>query len=140
MDAWETVHNNAFRYVKYNAVSFVGFIIVESITYITLETGINELLGVTGAYAASMLVTFIVDSVFTVKSGSYARPKIPFGKLHLFVISGALANAGYILFQYYLFTHFGLSPLIGNLLGGAFITPTNYYFRMRSVWGRKVIF
>ncbi len=140
MDAWETVQNNAFRYVKYNAVSFIGFLIVESLTYITLITPIGELIGVTMAYAASMVVTFYIDSIFTVRSKEYAKPKVPYGRMHLFVLSGALANAGYILFQYFLFTRFGISPLIGNILGGAFITPSNYYFRMRMVWHRKVIY
>lgn len=140
MNTRETINNNFLRYIKYSFVGFMGFIVVEALSFVTIEAHFDEIVGVTGAYMVSIAVTFIINSKFTVRSKSYRRPKVPVDKFHLFVISGILANAGYILFQYFLYSDFGLTPLIGNLLGGMFITPTNYYYRMKKVWDRKVIF
>lgn len=140
VDTKETLKNNAFRYVKYSLVNAIGFLIVELFSYITIATSFNELLGVTFAYGVSVLATFIINSLITVWNGYDSRPRIPVDKFHLYVVSGIAANLGYILFQYVLYLDMNLTPLIGNLLGGLFITPLNYYYRMRVVWGERVIF
>ncbi len=140
MNTLDTFRNNVFRYVKYSSVNAIGFLIVELLSYITVETEFNELLGVSMAYGLSILTTFMINSTITVWNGFDRRPKIPVERFPLYVISGIVATVSYILFQYFLYVDMGISPLIGNLLGGVFITPLNYYFRMRKVWEKRVIF
>lgn len=140
MDTRETIINNVFRYIKYSLVNMIGFLIVELLSYVTIETNFNELLGVSIAYGLSVLATFVINSLVTVWSGVDRRPKIPVNKFHLYVLSGIVANVSYIMFQYVLYMDINLTPLLGNLLGGIFITPLNYYYRMRKVWEKRVIF
>lgn len=121
-------------------MSIIGFGIVEFLTYVTLVTRFYELAGVTFAYAASIVVTYIINSRFTVSTIFSKHEKVPAGKLHLYVISGIVAHAGYILFQYFLYVRYGVSPIIGNFLAGTFITPSNYYFRMTKVWNQPILY
>lgn len=139
MELKRAVAKDIFRYVRYSLVSSIGFLIVELFSYLTVKTNFNELIGVSVAYGISFFFTFIINSFVTVWSPGSQRPRIPYGKFHLYVISGIIANIGYILLQYFLYSSFNMSPLVGNLAGGVFITPLNYYYRMRKVWNVQPI-
>lgn len=118
----------------------IGFLIVELFSYLTIAFDFNELLGISVAYGISFFATFIINSLLTLRSGISDHPQIPYNKFHQYVVSGIAATAGYILLQFFLFTDLNINPLIGNIVGGAFITPINYYYRMRKVWGKDVLF
>ncbi len=115
-----TLASNIPRYIKYSIVNGIGFLIVEFFSYLTIVFSVNELLGVSIAYGISFFVTFLINSLVTVRSGTSDRSHIPYSKFHLYVVSGTAANVGYILLQFALCAELGVSPLIGNMLGGIY--------------------
>lgn len=136
------IEQNFHRSMKYALSGFVGFLMVEFITFVLFHVAaLENLLAVTPAFLAGVAVEFSMDEFWTTRNqGVHTAGLSAFlsrmGKFEVLNLAGTIVA---ILIQYILFVLFSMSPLIGNIFGSAFAFPFNYYIQMRSTWKIRVM-
>lgn len=136
------IEQNLHRSMKYAVAGFVGFLMVEFITYVLFHVAnLSNLLAVTPAFLAGVAVEFSLDEFWTTRNqGIHTSGVLAFlrrmGKFEILNLAG---TAIAIIVQYLIFVLFSITPLIGNIVGSAFAFPVSYYIQMRSTWKISVI-
>lgn len=136
------IEQNLHRSLKYAISGFIGFLMVEFITYVLFHVaGLANLLAVTPAFLAGVAVEFSMDEFWTTRNqGVHTAGVSAFvhrmGKFEFLNLAGVILA---IVIQYLLFILYNITPLIGNIVGSAFAFPLNYYIQMRSTWKIRVL-
>lgn len=136
------VEQNLHRSMKYAVAGFVGFLMVEFLTYILFHlAGFPNLVAVIPAFLVGVAVEFSMDEFWTTRNqGIHTAGASAFmyrmGKFEVLNLAGTILA---IVLQYLLFLMFSLTPLLGNIVGAAFAFPLNYYIQMRSTWKIRVL-
>lgn len=131
------IEQNFHRSVKYAVSGFIGFLMVEFITYVLFHlAGLPNLWAVTPAFLAGIAVEFSMDEFWTTRNQGIhtAGASAFFYRMGKFEVLNLAGTTLAIFLQYLLFIMFTLTPLIGNIIGSAFAFPLNYYIQMRSTW------
>lgn len=133
------IKNNLFRSIKYSISGFAGFITLEILTFIGIEfIGVSWIFLIDAySFFTAVLVEFIINEHWTTRNEG--RHEGGFNgfiiRLFTFELLNLLGNIVTLSVQYALLFFFGLSPLIGNLIGSGLAFPVNYYLQMKNVWG-----
>ena len=136
------IEQNLHRSMKYALAGFIGFLMVEFITYVLFHVAeLSNLIAVTPAFLAGVAVEFSLDELWTTRNqGIHTSGALAFmrrmGKFEVLNLAG---TAIAITIQYLIFMLFSITPLIGNIVGSAFAFPVSYYIQMRSTWKISVI-
>ena len=136
------IEQNLHRSIKYATSGFVGFLMVEFITYVLFHiAALENLVAVTPAFLSGIAVEFSMDEFWTTRNqGIHTSGAAAFlhrmGKFEVLNLAGTSLA---IFIQYLLFIMFSLSPLLGNIIGSACAFPINYYIQMRSTWKIRVV-
>lgn len=136
------VEQNLHRSMKYAVSGFIGFLMVEFLTYVLFHLAeFPNLAAVIPAFIVGVAVEFSMDEFWTTRNqGVHTAGASAFmyrmGKFQLLNLAGTSLA---ILLQYLLFIMFTLTPLLGNIVGSAFAFPLNYYIQMRSTWRIRVL-
>ncbi len=136
------IEQNLHRSMKYAISGFIGFLMVEFITYVLFHLAeLPNLLAVTPAFLSGIAIEFSMDEFWTTRNqGVHTAGASAFlyrmGKFEVLNLAGVSIA---VAIQYILFALFALSPLLGNIFGSAFAFPINYYIQMRSTWKIRVV-
>ena len=136
------IEQNLHRSIKYALSGFVGFLMVEFVTYVLFHlAALENLVAVIPAFLVGVCVEFSMDELWTTRhQGVHTAGVTAFlyrmGKFQILNLAGTSLA---VFIQYLLFVLFTLTPLIGNIIGAAFAFPINYYIQMRSTWKIRVI-
>ena len=136
------IEQNLHRSIKYAISGFIGFLMVEFITYVLFHlAGLTNLLAVTPAFLAGVAVEFSMDEFWTTRNQGVhtAGPSAFLYRMGKFEVLNLAGTTLAILIQYILFVLFSLSPLLGNIVGSGFAFPINYYIQMRSTWKIRMV-
>lgn len=133
----EIINKNLHRSIRYSLSGYVGFAVVEAMTYLLFNfLHLHNLLAVSPAFLVGIAVEFIFDEFWTTKNQGVHEGSL-LGLLHRlskFELLNLLGTAVAIATQYILFLEFGLEPLLGNIAGSALAFPVNYVIQMRITW------
>lgn len=135
----DLIRNNLLRSVKYSISGFVGFLTLELLTLIGLDSIGSEYLIIIDLYSFffAILVEFLLNEHWTTRrEGDHRGGRTGFFyRLMRFELLNVLGNLVTFSVEFGLFRFFNLSPLIGNLIGSGLAFPVNYYLQMKNVWG-----
>ncbi len=136
------IEQNLHRSIKYALAGFVGFLMVEFMTYVLFHlAGLQNLVAVIPAFLTGVAVEFSVDELWTTRHQGVHTAGISaylyrMGKFETLNLAGTSLA---VFIQYLLFILFTLTPLIGNIVGAACAFPINYYIQMRSTWKIRIL-
>lgn len=134
----EIVKGNLWRSVKYSLSGFLGFLVLEALTFAGLLTIGSKYLILIDFYSFffAILVEFFVNEHWTTRrEGDHLGGKKGLAvRLLRFEVLNVIGNLITFSVEFALFSFFGLNPLIGNLIGSWIAFPVNYYMQMKNVW------
>ena len=132
------IRKNLFRSIKYSISGYIGFFILEGVTYILLrEYGYTHLIWIDAlAFFLGVAAEFLINEYWTTRNEGYHSTSIQghIWRLFKFEFLNLLGNGIAIAVQLSLLHFFDLYPLIGNIIGSGIAFPFNYAVQMKSVW------
>lgn len=137
----DIIDRNLHRSLKYSAAGFIGFLLVEFFTYLFFHFyHLHNLLAVTPSFLIGVAAEFLINEHWTTRGEGTHSGNIPglVIRLFKFEITNLAGTLLAVVIQYILYITFGLTPLIGNIIGSAFSFPVNYYIQMKVTWGIKL--
>ncbi len=138
----ELIRKNLFRSIKYSLSGYLGFFVLEAVTFLGLRLlGYSRIVEIDAlAFFTGVSLEFIVNEYWTTRHEGmhqgYALGIIL--RLGKFQVLNLLGNVIAISIQLALLHYLGVNPLIGNILGSAIAFPFNYVIQMRTVWGIEI--
>ena len=141
-----------FRAVKFGIAGIVGFVIAEIILVVGVLVLYNKIGVPSGDYSSIPLILlnvlafgtavtagFFVNESITVSQGDKPKGKknliIRLLKFQLAYLGGNVVTIGV---QLALLALFGVTPVLGNVLGAIVAFPFGYFVSMRFVWKVKL--
>lgn len=132
------IRKNLIRSIKYSLSGYVGFGILELLTFILLQIyGYEFIIFIDAvAFFTGVAVEFLINEYWTTRNEGYHEGMLSGFTIRLFKfeILNLLGNIIAISIQISLLHFLGVYPLIGNIVGSALAFPVNYTVQMKSVW------
>ncbi len=139
---WSFVKRNIVRGFKFTVAGGAGFFIAEALLFIGLflvgETYLLEI----NIFAAILSIAggFFINEFWTSKNEGNHGGNITglLFRLLKFEMVYGVGNIISIAVQLFLFYHFAVYPLLGNIAGAVVALPVNYFVSMVVVWRIKL--
>ncbi len=139
----ELIRKNLFRSIKYSLSGYLGFFVLEIVTYLGLRlVGYGRIVEIDAvAFFTGVSLEFVVNEYWTTRNEGIHEPSLSGIVIRLgkFQVLNLLGNIIAISIQLSLLHFFGLYPLVGNIIGSAIAFPFNYIIQMKSVWKINVV-
>lgn len=136
------IEKNLHRPIMYSMAGFVGFLLVELFTFIFFHyLSLPNLIAVPPSFLIAVAIEFLIDEFWTTRRAGIHSGSIMgvVRRLLKFEFVNLAGTSIAIFIQYLLYAFFGLTPLIGNIIGSGFAFPVNYYVQMRATWKISVV-
>jgi putative flippase GtrA len=139
----ELIRKNLFRSIKYSLSGYLGFFVLEIVTYLGLRLlGYSRIVEIDAvAFFTGVSLEFMVNEYWTTRNEGFHESSLRgiFIRLGKFQVLNLLGNIIAISIQLSLLHFFGIYPLLGNIIGSAMAFPFNYIIQMKSVWKINVV-
>ena len=138
----EFIDKNLHRSLKFSISGFMGFLLVEFFTFFFFHyLGLRNLVAVPPSFLIGVAFEFLANEYWTTRNEGHHGGNISglltrLSKYELMNLAGTLIA---VLIQYIIYMAFGITPLIGNIVGSAVAFPINYYVQMKVTWRINVV-
>lgn len=138
----DIIDKNLHRSLKFSVSGFLGFLLVEFFTFFFFHyLGLRNLVAVPPSFLIGVAFEFVANEYWTTKNEGHHGGNLPgllirLSKYELMNLGGTFIA---VLIQYIIYMAFGITPLIGNIVGSAFAFPINYYVQMKVTWKIRVV-
>lgn len=137
----EIINKNLHRSIKYSIAGYIGFFTVELLTYILFHfLKLPNLIAVIPSFLIGIAIEFLANEFWTTrKEGTHTGSVLGISyRLLKFETVNLLGTSVAVLTQFIIFSLFGITPLIGNIIGSVLSFPINYYAQMKITWQIKI--
>lgn len=137
------IRKNLFRSIKYSLSGYLGFFLLEIVTFAGIRLlGYGAIIEIDAvAFFTGVSVEFFINEYWTTRNEGVHEPAFRAIAIRLgkFQVLNLLGNIIAIFIQLSLLHFLGIYPIIGNIVGSAVAFPFNYVIQMKSVWGIETI-